>query len=57
MTDDESVFLLGKEPGLFDVMIVNDNLEEAYGHLKQALLEVSHCCRTHKTQAQLLQIG
>ncbi|XP_060940453.1 guanylate kinase [Limanda limanda] len=30
---------LGKEPGLFDVIIVNDNLEDAYGHLKQALLE------------------
>ncbi|CAB1448559.1 unnamed protein product [Pleuronectes platessa] len=30
---------LGKEPGLFDVIIINDNLEDAYGHLKQALLE------------------
>ncbi|XP_019962780.1 guanylate kinase isoform X1 [Paralichthys olivaceus] len=30
---------LGKEPGLFDVIIVNNNLEEAYGQLKNALLE------------------
>ncbi|XP_062259644.1 guanylate kinase isoform X1 [Platichthys flesus] len=30
---------LGKEPGLFDVIIINDNLEDAYGRLKQALLE------------------
>lgn len=31
----------GKEPDMFDVMIVNDNLEDTYGHLKDALLEVS----------------
>ncbi|XP_068593698.1 guanylate kinase [Cebidichthys violaceus] len=30
---------LGKEPGVFDVLIINDNLEEAYGQLKHALLE------------------
>ncbi|XP_019734444.1 guanylate kinase [Hippocampus comes] len=30
---------LSKEPDMFDVMIVNDNLEDAYGHLKDALLE------------------
>ncbi|KAK9538590.1 hypothetical protein VZT92_003752 [Zoarces viviparus] len=30
---------LGKEPGVFDVLIVNDNLEDAYGQLKLALLE------------------
>lgn len=28
-----------KEPGIFDVLIINDNLEEAYGLLKNALLE------------------
>ncbi|XP_069013696.1 guanylate kinase isoform X4 [Embiotoca jacksoni] len=28
-----------KEPGQFDVLIVNDNLEDAYGQLKNALLE------------------
>ncbi|XP_047225371.1 guanylate kinase isoform X2 [Girardinichthys multiradiatus] len=28
-----------KEPGVFDVVIVNDNLEDAYGRLKQTLLE------------------
>lgn len=28
-----------KEPGVFDAIVVNDNLEEAYGQLKQALLE------------------
>lgn len=28
-----------KEPGVFDVQIINDNLEEAYGQLKHALLE------------------
>ncbi|KAM8838951.1 guanylate kinase isoform 1-T1 [Synchiropus picturatus] len=32
---------LSKEPGMFDVVIVNDRLEEAYGKLKEALLEVS----------------
>ncbi|XP_034411831.1 guanylate kinase isoform X1 [Cyclopterus lumpus] len=30
---------LGKEPGIFDVLIINDNLEDAYEQLKQALLE------------------
>ncbi|XP_037642971.1 guanylate kinase isoform X1 [Sebastes umbrosus] len=28
-----------KEPGVFDVQIINDKLEEAYGQLKHALLE------------------
>ncbi|XP_071349043.1 guanylate kinase isoform X1 [Trachinotus anak] len=28
-----------KEPGAFDVVIVNDSLEDAYGQLKNALLE------------------
>nr|XP_040026379.1 guanylate kinase isoform X4 [Gasterosteus aculeatus aculeatus] len=28
-----------KEPGIFDFLIINDNLEDAYGELKQALLE------------------
>ncbi|XP_056149955.1 guanylate kinase isoform X2 [Lampris incognitus] len=30
---------ISKEPGLFDVVIVNDNLEDAYEQLKAALLE------------------
>ncbi|PWA25449.1 hypothetical protein CCH79_00005405 [Gambusia affinis] len=30
---------LSKEPGMFDVVIVNDNLEDAYKNLQQALLE------------------
>ncbi|XP_062850660.1 guanylate kinase isoform X1 [Trichomycterus rosablanca] len=30
---------ISKEPGLFDVVIVNDHLDEAYGRLKGALLE------------------
>ncbi|XP_074545495.1 guanylate kinase [Halichoeres trimaculatus] len=30
---------ISKEPGLFDIVIVNDNLEAAYDELKQALLE------------------
>ncbi|KAJ8408219.1 hypothetical protein AAFF_G00264470 [Aldrovandia affinis] len=30
---------LSKEPGIFDVVIVNDNLEEAYGKLKDVLIE------------------
>uniref|UniRef100_A0A8C9QLH2 Guanylate kinase-like domain-containing protein n=1 Tax=Spermophilus dauricus TaxID=99837 RepID=A0A8C9QLH2_SPEDA len=29
-----------KEPGLFDLVIINDNLDEAYAALKQALSEV-----------------
>ncbi|XP_062413852.1 guanylate kinase isoform X3 [Pungitius pungitius] len=28
-----------KEPGMFDFLIINDKLEDAYGELKQALLE------------------
>ncbi|XP_029309362.1 guanylate kinase [Cottoperca gobio] len=28
-----------KAPGTFDVLVINDNLEEAYVHLKHALLE------------------
>lgn len=30
----------GKEPGLFDLVIINDNLDKAYATLKQALSEV-----------------
>ncbi|XP_061549205.1 guanylate kinase isoform X1 [Phycodurus eques] len=30
---------LSKEPNMFDIIIVNDNLEDAYGHLRDALLE------------------
>ncbi|XP_077412826.1 guanylate kinase [Vanacampus margaritifer] len=30
---------LSKEPNMFDVIIINDNLEDAYGHLRDALLE------------------
>ncbi|XP_017281504.1 guanylate kinase isoform X1 [Kryptolebias marmoratus] len=30
---------LSKEPGVFDVIVVNDRLEDAYVELKQALLE------------------
>lgn len=30
---------LSKEPGIFDVVVVNDNLENAYERLKDALLE------------------
>lgn len=32
--------ILGKKPGIFDVVIVNDNLEAAYNQLKNAVLEV-----------------
>uniref|UniRef100_A0A3B4AR84 Guanylate kinase n=1 Tax=Periophthalmus magnuspinnatus TaxID=409849 RepID=A0A3B4AR84_9GOBI len=31
---------LSKEPGMFDVVIINDHLDEAYVQLKEALLEV-----------------
>ncbi|KAJ7419266.1 Guanylate kinase [Willisornis vidua] len=30
---------LSKEPGLFDLVIINDDLEKAYSELKEALLE------------------
>ncbi|KAJ8337398.1 hypothetical protein SKAU_G00386180 [Synaphobranchus kaupii] len=30
---------LSKEPGIFDLVIINDNLEDAYGKLKEVLLE------------------
>lgn len=32
---------LGKEPGLFDLVIINDDLEKAYSELKEVLQEVS----------------
>uniref|UniRef100_A0A8B9SIA2 Guanylate kinase 1 n=1 Tax=Anas platyrhynchos TaxID=8839 RepID=A0A8B9SIA2_ANAPL len=32
---------LSKEPGLFDLVIVNDDLEKAYSELKEVLLKVS----------------
>lgn len=38
---DQYLFLVGKEPGVFDVVVVNDNLDDAYIQLKQALLKVS----------------
>ncbi|MBN3316026.1 KGUA kinase, partial [Atractosteus spatula] len=34
---------ISKESGLFDVVIINDDLEEAYGKLKGVLIEVSLC--------------
>lgn len=33
---------VGKEPGLFDLVIINDNLDEAYAQLKLALSEVDY---------------
>uniref|UniRef100_A0A8C7YJ53 Guanylate kinase n=1 Tax=Oryzias sinensis TaxID=183150 RepID=A0A8C7YJ53_9TELE len=38
-----------KEPKVFDVVIINNNLEEAYGSLKQALQEEIH--KVKKTKA------
>ncbi|XP_004079451.1 guanylate kinase isoform X3 [Oryzias latipes] len=38
-----------KEPNVFDVVIINNNLEEAYGSLKQALQEEIH--KVKKTKA------
>lgn len=32
---------VGKEPGVFDVVIINDDLERAYDELKAILNEVS----------------
>lgn len=34
--------LPGKEPGLFDLIIINNDLEEAYTELKNILAEVSY---------------
>lgn len=31
---------VGQEPGVFDAIIVNDNLEDAYEQLKSSLIEV-----------------
>lgn len=31
---------VGQEPGVFDAIIVNDNLEDAYVQLKSSLIEV-----------------
>lgn len=36
--------ILGQKPGIFDVIIINDNLEDAYDQLKNALLAVSKEC-------------
>ncbi|XP_020318295.1 guanylate kinase-like isoform X1 [Oncorhynchus nerka] len=30
---------ISKEPGIFDIVVVNDNLDDAYGKLKDALIE------------------
>lgn len=38
---------LGREPGAFDVIIINDNLDDAYAKLKDALKEVSYDFTTH----------
>ena len=38
-----TLLLLGNEPGMFDLVIVNDDLEAAYDKLKSALMEVSLC--------------
>ena len=38
-----TLLLLGNEPGMFDLVIVNDDLEAAYDQLKSALMEVSLC--------------
>ncbi|XP_038860002.1 guanylate kinase isoform X3 [Salvelinus namaycush] len=33
--------VISKDPGIFDVVIVNDSLDDAYGKLKDTLIEVS----------------
>lgn len=35
------IYFLGKEPGVFDAVIINDDLEKAYKELKEILDEVS----------------
>ncbi|KAM4728304.1 guanylate kinase isoform 2-T2 [Anableps anableps] len=40
-----------KEPGVFDVVIVNDNLEDAYGKLKQTLHEEINKVQKTKTSS------
>lgn len=37
----------GKEPGVFDIVIINDDLEGAYEKLKSVLVEVKlfHLCK------------
>ncbi|XP_032421872.1 guanylate kinase isoform X1 [Xiphophorus hellerii] len=40
---------LSKEPGMFDVVIVNDDLEDAYKNLKQSLLEEINKVKKAKT--------
>lgn len=44
--------LPGKEPGLFDLVIINDSLEQAYQALKEALSEVGlrSCARGGQPQ-------
>lgn len=39
--------LLGREPGVFDVIIINDNLDDAYTKLKETLKDVSDHSTTH----------
>uniref|UniRef100_A0A3B5BCL3 Guanylate kinase n=1 Tax=Stegastes partitus TaxID=144197 RepID=A0A3B5BCL3_9TELE len=40
---------LSKEPGVFDVVIINDDLERAYEELKEILNEVSKTKHTQRT--------
>lgn len=35
------IWFVGKEPGVFDAVIINDDLEKAYEELKEILDEVS----------------
>lgn len=45
----------GKEPGLFDLVIINDNLDKAYATLKQALSEVGPSPPTLSWHSPLLK--
>lgn len=45
--------ILGKKPGIFDVVIVNDNLEDAYNQLKNAVLKVSKELRLFISNAHI----
>uniref|UniRef100_A0A665X4M5 Guanylate kinase n=1 Tax=Echeneis naucrates TaxID=173247 RepID=A0A665X4M5_ECHNA len=46
-----------KEPGVFDVVIVNDKLEDAYGKLREALVEVSYSCLCQPLTVKLIKVS
>lgn len=50
---DHSIYFLGKKPGVYDIVITNENIDQTYQTLKNYLLKV---CMSHYILVHLIII-